>query len=284
VCLRKSPVRTSKLLAANRRNSQKSTGPRTVAGKARACLNALKHGERACRLAEKLMACGDLGGARLHARMWREIEGVFGVTCREEARQAERLANAIYALLRRVERLRTRPECPLFSARLGPRILRLFRICVTDPTRRIGLCYWVQRKGYWNRDRVMAAAFIPETMAFEPPLGWQLETRLRRRLYRMRRPGLWERIAYGLAGAEGSGQNDESRNQKVEIGNQNGENEGQEGESAKPKAEMRKRGCGSAGRMAAGGRECQGRPRPDLIRTLNANGGRWWREDAVRSP
>ena len=31
-------------LAANRRNAQKSTGPRTAEGKKRASLNALKHG------------------------------------------------------------------------------------------------------------------------------------------------------------------------------------------------------------------------------------------------
>jgi len=30
--------------AANRRNAQKSSGPRTAAGKARSCRNALRHG------------------------------------------------------------------------------------------------------------------------------------------------------------------------------------------------------------------------------------------------
>jgi hypothetical protein len=42
--LRKSPVMTSAALAANRRNAQDSTGPRTAAGKARARRNAFKHG------------------------------------------------------------------------------------------------------------------------------------------------------------------------------------------------------------------------------------------------
>ena len=35
---------TPKQIAANRRNAQKSTGPRTTAGKAKTRLNPLKHG------------------------------------------------------------------------------------------------------------------------------------------------------------------------------------------------------------------------------------------------
>ena len=44
--LRKSPTRTQAFLAANRRNAQKSTGPRTRRGKARSCLNHLQTGWR----------------------------------------------------------------------------------------------------------------------------------------------------------------------------------------------------------------------------------------------
>ena len=42
--LRKSPTRTPALLAANRRNAQKSTGPRTARGKAWSCRNHLQTG------------------------------------------------------------------------------------------------------------------------------------------------------------------------------------------------------------------------------------------------
>src|SRR5215472_5097629 len=51
--LRKSPRRTRALLAANRANARKSTGPRTLAGKGHSSWNALRHGRRAhasCRL------------------------------------------------------------------------------------------------------------------------------------------------------------------------------------------------------------------------------------------
>ncbi len=44
--LRKSPVRTPALLAALRRNAQKSTGPRTARGKANVRLNGLRKGWR----------------------------------------------------------------------------------------------------------------------------------------------------------------------------------------------------------------------------------------------
>ena len=44
--LRKSPELTPALVAANRRNAQQSTGPRTRSGKARARLNGLRHGRR----------------------------------------------------------------------------------------------------------------------------------------------------------------------------------------------------------------------------------------------
>ena len=44
MALRKSPQLTPRLLAANRRNARRSTGPRTSAGKHNSKMNALKHG------------------------------------------------------------------------------------------------------------------------------------------------------------------------------------------------------------------------------------------------
>ena len=44
--LRKSPTRTAAFLKANRRNAQKSTGPKTARGKAWTRFNSLRHGFR----------------------------------------------------------------------------------------------------------------------------------------------------------------------------------------------------------------------------------------------
>jgi len=57
--VRRSPQLTPASLAARRANALKSTGPRTAAGKARARLNALRHGRRARDLRAKLARIGD---------------------------------------------------------------------------------------------------------------------------------------------------------------------------------------------------------------------------------
>jgi hypothetical protein len=46
--LRKSPTMTPVRLEANRRNAQKSTGPRTARGKAQSRMNSLRTGARSC--------------------------------------------------------------------------------------------------------------------------------------------------------------------------------------------------------------------------------------------
>jgi len=59
--LRKSTQLTRALLAANRRNSRKSTGPRTAAGKRHSAWNAVRHGRRARASSRRIpLASGDL--------------------------------------------------------------------------------------------------------------------------------------------------------------------------------------------------------------------------------
>ncbi|MGH9375943.1 MAG: hypothetical protein ACRD1J_07220, partial [Terriglobia bacterium] len=55
----RSPKLTPARLAACRSNARKSSGPRTAQGKARASLNALKHGRYARRLASTLERAGE---------------------------------------------------------------------------------------------------------------------------------------------------------------------------------------------------------------------------------
>ena len=76
--LRRSPVLTPASLAARRSNARKSTGPRTVRGKARVSLNALKHGHHACRLHPRLLRADCWTDAALYRRLQFVLLGAFG--------------------------------------------------------------------------------------------------------------------------------------------------------------------------------------------------------------
>jgi hypothetical protein len=56
--LRKRPCVTAKMIAANRANARKSTGPRTEEGKKRVRFNGLRHGQRARSIREAVAAMG----------------------------------------------------------------------------------------------------------------------------------------------------------------------------------------------------------------------------------
>jgi hypothetical protein len=201
VCLRRSPTATPAFLAANRRNAQKCTGPRTPAGKARSSLNALKHGRYARRLPARLAAAGYRGGAALYARSLADIKRTFRPANVSEHRRAECMANQVYALARRAGVVGTKPECALFSRACAPRFLSLVPIRILDPWNRVGLVFWVQRKGFWNLPKLLSAVFGTAPVE-EPPLRRALEGRVRRRVFHMRRASWWERQKYGLSGKE----------------------------------------------------------------------------------
>jgi hypothetical protein len=75
--LRKSPLRTPALVAARRVNARKSHGPKTLRGKARSSLNALKHGRYAVDLRRKLLEAGDRQGEALYARIEARVAEAF---------------------------------------------------------------------------------------------------------------------------------------------------------------------------------------------------------------
>jgi len=157
--LRKAPNRTPAFLAAHRRNAQKCTGPKTLAGKARSSLNALKHGTYARRLPEKLRAAGYADRAALHVAVHQEICQTFQPEGPRDWARAARLANEVFATAWRARIFGTKLECPLFSGRVGPRSQSLFPIRIDDPWRGVGLVFWVQRKGYWTMPRLMRRMF-----------------------------------------------------------------------------------------------------------------------------
>jgi hypothetical protein len=65
MALRKSPTLTPALLAANRQNSKRSTGPRTARGKAWSRLNRMRHGARSPEYLSFLKALLDAPGGRV---------------------------------------------------------------------------------------------------------------------------------------------------------------------------------------------------------------------------
>ena len=199
--LRKSPVRTAALLAANRANAQKSTGPRTPQGKARVSFNSFKHGRYAARpeeLAERLLR----GGCHREAALYRQVRWQIGQTFRPHGpadwNRLYRLSAWVWCFRTRLRQVGAKPECTVFSGGKEPRVISRTRIRVEDPYRRIGVVFWVQRRRYWNPKRIARVLAgldpVPGLEELRAPEGG-----LRRLVFRMRKPRNWdERFRYGL--------------------------------------------------------------------------------------
>jgi hypothetical protein len=63
--------------------------------------------------------------------------------------------------------------------------------------RRIGMVYWVQRRRYWTMKRFVQDVLNGHRSAV-PTVGQALESKLRKRVFRLKRPGFVERTQYGL--------------------------------------------------------------------------------------
>jgi hypothetical protein len=191
MALRKSPVRTAALLAANRANAQKCTGPSTPEGKARVALNALKNGRKAVRLPEKLRRAGEREGEALYRWFRAEITATFGTGRPSEERRADQTAAAAWCLARNLVRLRAKPKSPLDSWALCSRLHDLSRIQIVNFQRRTGLVFWVQRPRYWTLKRQVQVMYDEELFA-TPPRGSWLEQCWRRKRFRLHEPSPWE--------------------------------------------------------------------------------------------
>ena len=180
--LRKSPRRTSALVAAWRANARKSRGPKSFRGKARASLNALKHGEYALHLRWKLVEAGDRQGEALYVRIEARVAEAFGFS-RGSSGPSERTPSAraegvivegkpersskderelreltsmtwCFAVRRRPKvrpHLKTNLECALESVGCDSRDLSQDPVRVHDGRRRIGLVFWRQRRRMHRR-------------------------------------------------------------------------------------------------------------------------------------
>ncbi len=102
--LRKRPTMTPALLAANRANAGKSTGPRTVEGKNRIVLNALKDGRYARNFDEKLLRAKSKEDAELFQWILQQVRTAFRLHgWEQDERLAERLAQRVWCTLEREE-------------------------------------------------------------------------------------------------------------------------------------------------------------------------------------
>ena len=91
---------TDKQIAANRANAQKSTGPRTEAGKAKSRFNATMHG-----LSAKHVVLPGEGSRRVHSPAGGDLRGDLQPTDRLQAEAAAQIAANLW-LLRRIPRLK----------------------------------------------------------------------------------------------------------------------------------------------------------------------------------
>ncbi|HME01261.1 MAG TPA: hypothetical protein VKM93_28600 [Terriglobia bacterium] len=203
--LRKSPTRTEAFLAANRRNAQKCTGPRTPEGKARSSLNALKNGRYAHRLPEKLEAAGYRSAAALYGQIRQKVVTTFEAEHPADLKRADRVAALVWTMAWRGGVPGSKPQSDLFSVPSTPLSLHEsplhFRI--KDHRRRIGLVYWIQRRRFWTAERQVEALQWQEALGSKEPLpvpsvGEMLEEKLRKLEFRLARPRFVERLTYRL--------------------------------------------------------------------------------------
>jgi hypothetical protein len=231
--LRRSPVLTPASLAARRANALKSTGPRSVAGKARVALNALKHGHHARPLHPRLLRADRWTDAALYRRLQFALLGTFGPSDLAEYRDCQRMAAEAWCQFGGLRKPSgTKLESP-FDSKANPLwyLEALGRLAgarsgfgglpepsadgnplaggckvgsleVRCPWHGLGLTFWVQRRRFWTPERLLSVVMSrhgrPDGLVKDRPLGDEWEDVVRYRIFPLLRPTLEERILYGL--------------------------------------------------------------------------------------
>jgi len=185
---------TPKSLAARRANALKSTGPRTRRGKARVCLNALKHGRyavlaaRSARLREKLFEAGHTGQEAVYGAIRSQVARAARARDPASRRKIDQVALRAWCLALRTHPPGSKLKTPLLSRRNRRRVsteceFARRRYTLVDRWTRAGMVFWCQRR------RRLAGW----------PAGYRLyEGAVRCRRFRIAKPGGLERERYRL--------------------------------------------------------------------------------------
>jgi len=146
MALRKSPVRSAAMLAANRANAQKSTGPATATGKARVALGVLRHAVNAPEFLSTL---------RKSARAWEEYKELYLVlyaallpdkTDPTAADLLHRTALHVWTLKQRVVRwAASRAEREAWFGKTGGILPPPVQSLIRRPGWRVRISVWVRR-------------------------------------------------------------------------------------------------------------------------------------------
>ncbi len=137
-------------IAANRTNAQRSTRPRTAAGKGRIVFNALKHGRRSGAFRENLAKAKE--NVELFEWICAKVSEAFLPVGPRERLQAELLGRHVWCMVWKARRgagSGTKPECPLKSTDTGfklPSQIPPLRIRVLDARSRRQLLFWIRRR------------------------------------------------------------------------------------------------------------------------------------------
>jgi len=153
VSLRKSPTRTPAMLAANRANARKSTGPRTPEGKAQVALRRLLHG----RYSPNFLAHFEKS-----PRDQAEFEGIFRALLQAilpdnetQLTSVSRTAVAVWAAKRRLERWVASPaKREGFFARTTGTFPKPSRLRIKRPGWQVTISLWLRRGRRKGPDRV----------------------------------------------------------------------------------------------------------------------------------